>query len=108
MTGAKRFAALLFAAGLVGLAGSETALASIDVQPRAEIDCVRSRVVLRPEFGASLDDLRPGERMPLRQVRICSFERRTCVAHGEEVPLSQCAARRPSADALAADALTNE
>lgn len=93
MTRIGRTAALLLAAISLDIAGSAGALASLDNRPRVETNCMRSRTVLRPEFGSSLADLQPGEKMPLVQMRLCSFTRRTCVSNGEEVPLSQCAAR---------------
>jgi hypothetical protein len=91
-----RLTALLLAALVVSSFAGSTAFASIDNRPRVETNCLRSRIVLRPEFGSSLADLRQGEKMPLVQVRLCNYERRSCVADGQEVPFSQCtAASRP-------------
>lgn len=92
MTTEARLTALFLAISIAGPISGSAASASIDNRPRVETNCLRSRIVLRPEFGSSLDDLRQGERMPLVQVRLCNYERRSCIANGEEVPLSECAA----------------
>jgi hypothetical protein len=90
MTKAKRLLALMLVACLVESGTATVGFASVGKTPRVETDCLRSRVVLRPKFGSSLEDLRPGERMPLIQVRVCNHARRTCMAFGEEVPFSRC------------------
>jgi hypothetical protein len=90
MLGSKRLLALMLVACLAESGTATIAFANLGKSPRVETDCLRSRVVLRPQFGSSLEDLRPGERMPLVQVRICNHARRTCVAFGEEVPFSRC------------------
>jgi hypothetical protein len=100
MNSRQRFAAYLLVGCLLDAATGTVSLASIDKRPRVETNCVRSRVVLRPEFGSSLADLRPGERMPLVQVRICNHARRSCVTNGEEVPLSQCSPSPPGPEAV--------
>jgi hypothetical protein len=90
MTTRRRLLALMLVACFVESGTATVAAASLGKTPRLETDCLRSRLVLRPRFGSSLEDLRPGERMPLVQVRVCNHARRTCMAFGEEVPFSRC------------------
>jgi len=83
-------AAMLAGAFLLVLVPAAPAFAAVDGRPRAEERCLQTRIVLRPEKGATLADLGSGGRVQLQKVALCTFAVRTCVAHGEDVPASQC------------------